>query len=100
MNVQLRSSALDASGRTVRSVIKPMGDPVPAAGRAFFDLQVPKTSPSYQVEVESFGFMDDPWTTQSTEHLPAAAGVEIKLADTPAKLANLRTETPQPTLAP
>ena len=99
-NVQLRISALDASGRTVRSVIKPMGDPVPAAGRAFFDLQVPKTSPSYQVEVESFGFMDDPWTTQSTEHLLAAAGFEMKLADTPEKLANLSTMTPQRTLVP
>ncbi len=98
-NVQLRISALDASGRTVRSVIKPMGDPVPAAGRAFFDLQVPNTSPSYQVEVESFGFMDD-WTTQSTEHLLAAAGFEMKLADTPEKLANLSTMTPQRTLVP
>src|SRR5439155_7358903 len=92
-NVQLLISELDASGRTVRSVIKPMGDPVPAAGRAFFDLQVPNTSPSYQVEVESFGFMDD-WTTQSTEHLLAAAGFEMKLADTPEKLANLSTMTP------
>jgi hypothetical protein len=99
-NVQLRISALDASGRTVRSVIKPMGDPVPAAGRAFFDLQVPNTSPSYQVEVESFGFMDDPWTTQRTEHLLAAAGFEMKLADTPEKLANLNTLTPRRTLVP
>src|SRR6476660_8055393 len=63
-NVQLRISELDASGRTVESVIKPMGDPVPASGRAFFDLWVPNTSPSYRVEVESFGFMDNPWATQ------------------------------------
>src|SRR6267378_641538 len=90
-NVQIRISELDASGRTVRSVIKPMGDPVPAAGRAFFDLQVPSTSPSYQVQVqvESFGFLDNPWMTKGTEQLLAAAGFEMKIADTPEKLANL-----------
>ena len=99
-NVQLRISALDASGRTVRSVIKPIGDPVPAKGRAFFDLQVPNTSPSYQLEVESFGYIDNPWTTQRTEHLLAAAGFEMKLADTPEKLANLSTMTPRRTLVP
>jgi hypothetical protein len=81
-------------------VIKPMGDPVPAAGRAFFDLQVPNTSPSYWVEVESFGFMDNPWMTQRTEQLLAAAGFEMKLADTPEKLANLSALTPRRTLIP
>jgi hypothetical protein len=99
-NVQLRISELDASGRTVKSVIKPMGDSVPAAGRAFFDLQVPNTSPSYWVEVESFGFMDNPWMTQQTEQLLAAAGFEMKLADTPEKLANLSALTPRRTLIP
>ena len=99
-NVQLRISELDASGRTVRTVIKPIGEPVPAAGRVFFDLQVAGTSPSYQVAVESFGFMDDPWTTQRTEQLLAAAGFEMKLADTPEKLANLSTMTPRRTLVP
>ena len=97
-NVQLRISQLDASGRTVRSVIKPMGDPVPAAGRAFFDLQVAGTSPSYRVAVESFGFMEEPWTTKRTEQRLAAAGFEMKLADTPEKLANLNTLTPWRTL--
>ena len=99
-NVQLRISELDTSGRTVKSVIKPMGDPIPAAGRAFFDLQVPDTSPSYRVEVESFGLMDNPWTTQRTEQLLAAAGFEMKLADTPEKLANLSAVTPRRTLIP
>src|SRR5213593_326309 len=66
-NIQLRISELDASGRTVGSVIKRMGDPVPAAGRVFFDLQVAGASPAYRVAVESFGFMDDPWTTERTE---------------------------------
>ena len=99
-NVQLRVSELDAWGRTVKSVIKPMGDPVPAAGRAFFDLQVPSTSSSYRVEVESFGFMDDPWTTRRTEQLLADSGFHMKLADTPEKLANLSTLTPRRTLIP
>src|SRR5437899_9482824 len=87
-NIQLRISELDASGRTVGSVIKRMGDPVPAAGRVFFDLQVAGASPAYRVAVESFGFMDDPWTTERTEGLLAAAGFEMKVADTPEKLAN------------
>src|SRR6267378_2545009 len=50
-NVELRISDLDASGHTVRSVIKPIGEPIPAAGRAFFDLEVAGTSPSYQIAV-------------------------------------------------
>jgi len=100
VNVQLRISELDASGRTVGSVIKPMGESVPAAGRAFFDLQVPNAGPSYRVEVESFGFMDNPWSTMRTEQLLAATGFEMKLADTPEKLANLSTLTPRRTLIP
>ena len=99
-NVQLRISELDVSGRTVGSVIKRMGDPVPAAGRVFFDLQVAGASPAYRVAVESFGFMDDPWTTERTEGLLAAAGFEMKVADTPEKLANLSTLTPRRTLIP
>lgn len=100
VNVQLRISELDASGRTVRSVIKPIGDPVPALGRASFDLEVPGASPSYRVAVESFGLMDDPWATRTTEQLLAAVGFQMKLADTPEKLANLRTLTPRRTLIP
>ena len=99
-NVQLRISDVDASGRTVSYVIKPMGEPIPAAGRVSFDLQVAGTSPSYRVAVESFGFIDDPWTTKGTEQLLAAAGFEMKLADTPEKLANLSTLTPRRRLIP
>ena len=98
VNVELRISELDASGRTVTSVIKQTSDPVPAAGRAFFDLQVPNTSAFYRVEVESFGFMDNPWTTQMNEQRLADAGFEMKLADTAEKLANLSTLTPRRTL--
>ncbi len=94
VNVQLRISEVDASGRTVGSVIKPVGDTVPASGRAFFDVQVPGTTPYYRVAVESFGFMQDRWTTVQTEQLLAAAGFDQKLADTPEKLAHLQTLTP------
>jgi hypothetical protein len=94
VNVQLRISEVDASGRTVASVTKPVDDTVPASGRAFFDVQVPGTTPYYQVAVESFGFMQDRWTTVQTEELLAAAGFDQKLADTPGKLAHLQTLTP------
>jgi hypothetical protein len=94
VNVQLRISEVDASGRTVGSVIKPVGDTVPASGRAFFDVRVPGTTPYYRVAVESFGFMQDRWTTETTEQLLAAAGFDQRLADTPEKLANLQTLTP------
>jgi hypothetical protein len=100
VNVQLRISEVDASGRTVGSVIKPVGDTVPASGRAFFDVRVPGTTPYYRVAVESFGFMQDRWTTETTEQLLAAAGFDQKLADTPEKLANLEMLTPARKLAP
>src|SRR5438105_5389979 len=100
VNVRLRISELDASGRTIRSVIKPMGDPVPALSRASFDLEMPGASPSYRVAVESFGLMDDPWATRTTEQLLAAVGFQMKPADTPEKLANLRSLTPRRTLIP
>jgi len=94
VNVQLRISEVDASGRPVGSVVKPVGDTVPASGRAFFDVRVPGTTPFYRVAVESFGFMEDRWTTEATEQLLAASGFDQKLADTPQKLANLQLLTP------
>jgi hypothetical protein len=94
VNVQLRISEVDVSGRTVGSVIKPVGDTVPSSGRAFFDVRVPATTSSYRVAVESFDFMPDPWTTETTEQLLAAAGFDQKLADSPEKLANLQLLTP------
>ncbi len=68
VNVQLRISEVDASGRPVGSVVKPVGDTVPASGRAFFDVRVPGTTPFYRVAVESFGFMEDRWTTEATDN--------------------------------
>jgi hypothetical protein len=100
VNVQLRISELDASGSTVGSVIKPVGDTVPASGRAFFDVQVPGTTPYYEVAVQSFGFIQDRWATVQTEELLAAAGFDQKLADTPEKLAHLQTLTPARKLFP
>jgi len=37
VNVQLRISQLDESGRTVASILQPVGDTIRAGGRAFFD---------------------------------------------------------------
>jgi len=41
-------------------------------------VRVPGTTSSYRVAVESFRFMPDPWTTETTEQLLAAAGFDQK----------------------
>jgi hypothetical protein len=56
-NVQLRISELDASGRAASSVTRPVFGTVPAEDRTYFDVQVP-SSPSYQVAVRSFDFLE------------------------------------------
>jgi hypothetical protein len=95
VNVQLRISQLDESGRPVDSTDRPVGDTVRAGGRAFFELRVPGNGPSYRVAVASFAFAaDGEWTTVTTEQLLAAAGFQKKVADSPAKLAHLETLTP------
>jgi hypothetical protein len=58
-NVQLRISELDGSGQVVSSVFRPVFGTVPAGDRSYFDVQVPKGS-SYQVNVESFDFLEEP----------------------------------------
>jgi len=95
VNVQLRISELDPSGRAVASIDQPVGDTVPARGRLFFDARVPGVGPSYRVAVASFDFMTDgQWETLTTEQLLAAVGFQKKVADTPEKLAHLGTLTP------
>jgi len=95
VNVQIRISQLDQSGRPVDSIVQPVGDTVRAGGRAFFELRVPGEGPSYRVAVASFAFAtDSEWRTLTTEQLLAAAGFEKKVADSPAKLAHLETLTP------
>ena len=56
-NVQLRISEVDASGRAASSVTRPVFGTVPAEDRAYFDVQV-LSSPSYQVAVQSFDFLE------------------------------------------
>lgn len=56
-HVQLRINEVDASGRVISSVTRPVFGTVPAEDRAYFDVQVP-TSPSYQVAVQSFDFLE------------------------------------------
>jgi hypothetical protein len=95
VNVQLRISQFDASGHPVDSVVQPVGDVVRAGGRAFFELRVPGEGPSYRVAVASFAFSaEGDWTTLATEQILAGAGVLKKVADSPAKLAHLKTLTP------
>ena len=95
VNVQLRISQFDASGRPVDSIVQPVGDVVRAGGRAFFELRVPGEGPAYRVAVASFAFSaEGRWTTLATEQLLAGAGFQKKVADSPAKLAHLRTLTP------
>jgi hypothetical protein len=55
--VELQVTTVDAAGRSVRSVIQPIGDTVPARGRSYFDLRVPASS-SYQLSVTSFEFLE------------------------------------------
>jgi hypothetical protein len=55
--VQLQISEVDASGRVVSSVTRPVLGTVPGENRSYFEVQVP-ASPSYKVGVQSFDFLD------------------------------------------
>jgi hypothetical protein len=95
VDVQLRITELDESGRTVASSVQPVGDTVRAGSRAFFDMRVPGNGSSFRVAVESFDFTtESEWTTLTTERLLTAAGFLKKVADTTEKLAHLETLTP------
>ncbi len=95
VNVQLRISELDESGRTRASIVQPVGDTIRAGSRAFFDARIPGNGPAYRVAVASFDFMaDGEWKTLTTEQLLTTAGFQKKVADTPAKLAHLEMLTP------
>lgn len=56
-NVELRINEVDASGHTVSHVIRPVYGTVPGEDRSYFDVTVP-SSPSYQVAVQSFDFLE------------------------------------------
>ena len=59
INVALRIHEVDASGQDVASEIAPVGQTIPAHGRAYFDVRVPN-SRFYRVDVSSFDFMELP----------------------------------------
>ena len=59
VNVALRIHEIDASGNDVASVVAPVGETVPAHGRAYFDVAVP-SSRFYRVDVASFDFVELP----------------------------------------
>jgi hypothetical protein len=95
VNVQLRISELDASGRKVASILQPVGETIRAGSRAFFDARILGNGPSYRVAVASFDFMTDgEWKTLTTEQLLMTAGFQKKVADTPEKLVHLEMLTP------
>ena len=78
----------------LRVELRPVGDPVRAGGRAFFDLRVAGNGPVYRATVGPFDFMaDGPWTTATTEQFLAAGGFQKTVADSPAKVAHLETLT-------
>jgi hypothetical protein len=56
-NVELRITAVDWAGQPGRSMIRPVGETVPAKGGAHFDLEI-QSSPAFTVTVESFEFVE------------------------------------------
>ena len=58
-NVELRITAVDRALQPGRNMVRPVGDTVPAKGRAHFDLEIP-SSPAFTVAVESFEFVELP----------------------------------------
>jgi hypothetical protein len=59
VNVALRIHEIDASGQDIASVVAPVGETIPAHGRAYFDVGVPR-SRFYRVDVTSFDFVELP----------------------------------------
>lgn len=59
VNVALRIHEIDASGQDIASVVAPVGETIPAHGRAYFDVGVPN-SRFYRVDVTSFDFVELP----------------------------------------
>jgi len=59
VNVALRIREIDASGQDIASVVAPVGETIPAHGRAYFDVGVPR-SRFYRVDVTSFDFVELP----------------------------------------
>lgn len=56
-NVRLQISMLDATGREIASVIRPVQGTIPGEGNVYFDVAV-SDSPSYRVSVISFDFVE------------------------------------------
>jgi len=58
-NVELRITAVDWAGQPGRTMVRPVGDTVPAKGRAHFDLEIPRSA-AFTVVVDSFEFVERP----------------------------------------
>ena len=59
VDVALRIHEIDASGQDIASVVAPVGETIPAHGRAYFDVGVPRRR-FYRVDVTSFDFVELP----------------------------------------
>jgi len=57
-NVELEITDLDASGQPVGRETRPVYGLVPAEGRAYFDVKVPR-SDAYRVAVREFDFVEE-----------------------------------------
>jgi hypothetical protein len=57
-NVQLEVTDLDASGQPIARETRPVYGLVPAEGRAYFDVTVPR-SDAYRVAVRGFDFVEE-----------------------------------------
>jgi len=58
-NVELAITEMDADGQPVGTEVRPVSGLVPAKGRAYFDVRVPRSA-SYRVTIRGFDFIEFP----------------------------------------
>ena len=61
-NVQLEITELDADGHPIASETRPVAGVVPAVGRAYFDIKMPRSA-SYRITVRGFDFLEESSTS-------------------------------------
>src|SRR5262245_24125214 len=57
-NVQLEITELDEDGHPIASETRPVAGLVPAEGRAYFDVRMPRSA-SYRITVRGFDFLEE-----------------------------------------
>lgn len=61
-NVQLEITELDEDGHPIASETRPVAGLVPAEGRAYFDIKMPRSA-SYRITVRGFDFLEESSTS-------------------------------------